>query len=117
MGQRHTLSSQQITAMYLVKLKQISQDYLKQPMADVVIAVPGWWTDSQRMALLDAAKIAGMNPLQLINSLSAVCVFYGFYKPEITDENPRKVMFVDCGASEFNVAVAEFTKNKCMILG
>ena len=86
--------------MYLAKLRDITANELKTGVQDVVIAVPGWYTDIQRRALLDAASIAGLNALRLINDTTATALGYGITKSDLPEaENPRHVAFVDMGHS------------------
>ena len=97
--------------MYFGKLRDIAAAELKMGICDVVIAVPGWYTDIQRRALLDAASIAGLNTLRLINDSTAVALGYGITKSDLPDpENPRHVVFVDVGHSSLSVAVVAFSK-------
>ena len=49
-------------------------------MNDVVISVPSHFTDAERRALLDAARIAGLNVLKLMNETTATALAYGIYK-------------------------------------
>jgi heat shock protein 4 len=60
-----------ITAMILQKVKEITEKATDKPCNDVVIGVPGWWTEHQRRAMLDASRIAGLHSLRLFNELTA----------------------------------------------
>ena len=85
-------------------------------MSDVVITVPGWYTDIQRRALLDAAQIAGLNVLRLINDTTAVALGYGITKSDLPEaENPRHVVFVDVGHSSMSVSVVAFSKGQLTV--
>lgn len=85
-------------------------------ICDVVIAVPGWYTDIQRRTLLDAASIAGLNTLRLINDSTAVALGYGITKSDLPEpDNPRHVVFVDVGHSSLSVAVVAFSKGQLHI--
>lgn len=89
---------------------------LKTVVTDVVIAVPGWYTDIQRRALLDAASIAGLNTLRLINDTTAVALGYGITKSDLPEpENPRHVVFVDVGHSSLSVSVIAFAKGQLTV--
>ncbi|KAJ6551489.1 heat shock protein 70 family [Mycena capillaripes] len=115
-GEKQTFSSTQLVAMYLGKLRDIAAKELKAGVTDVVIAVPGWYTDIQRRALLDAAAIAGLNPLRLINDTTAVALGYGITKSDLPEpENPRHVVFVDVGHSSLSVAIVAFSKGQLVI--
>jgi len=102
--------------MYLGKLRDIAANELKTGVTDIVIAVPGWYTDIQRRAVLDAASIAGLNTLRLINDYTAVALGYGITKSDLPElENPRHVVFVDVGHSSLSVAVVAFSKGQLIV--
>ena len=90
---------------------------LKQAVSDIVIAVPGWYTDIQRRALLEAAQIAGLNPLRLINDTTAIALGYGITKADLPEnpETPRHVCFVDVGHSNYSVSVVAFSKGQLTV--
>src|ERR1700733_4538686 len=103
--------------MYLGKLRDIAADELKSPVSDVVIAVPGWFTEVQRRALYDAALIAGLNPLRLINDSTAVAFSYGITKSDLPelDQASRNVVFIDVGHSNYTVTVVAFNKGQLVV--
>ena len=102
--------------MYLGRLRDIATKELKTGVSDVVIAIPGWYTDVQRRALLNAAAIAGLNPLRLIADHTAVAFGYGITKSDLPDaENPRHVVFVDIGHSSMSVSVVAFSKGQLTV--
>jgi heat shock protein 4 len=106
-----------LVAIFLGKLKDIASHELKQPVSDVVIAVPGWYTDVQRRAVIDAAQITGLNPLRIINDTTAVALGYGITKSDLpeADQPPRHVVFVDVGHSNYSVAVVAFSKGQLVV--
>ncbi|KAL0957003.1 hypothetical protein HGRIS_003104 [Hohenbuehelia grisea] len=102
--------------MYLAKLRDIAANELKTGVTDVVIAVPGWYTDIQRRAMLDAAAIAGLNVLRLINDTTATALGYGITKSDLPEsDNPKHVCFVDVGHSSLSVAVVAFSKGQLIV--
>ena len=117
LGEPTEFSFTQLVAAYLGKLRDTAAMELKQAVSDVVIAVPGWYSDIQRRALLDAARIAGLNPLRLINDTTAVALGYGITKSDLpeTPESPRHVCFVDIGHSNYSVAVVAFSKGQLTV--
>lgn len=89
---------------------------MKNNVSDIVIAVPGWYTDAQRRAVLDAAQIANLNVLRLINDTTAVALGYGITKSDLPEpENPRHVAFVDVGHSSLSVSVVAFAKGQLTV--
>ncbi|WWD17682.1 hypothetical protein CI109_102123 [Kwoniella shandongensis] len=117
LGEPATFSYTQLVAAYLGKLRDNAAVELKQAVSDVVIAVPGWYTDVQRRAMLDAATIAGLNPLRLINDTTAVALGYGITKADLPEnaETPRHVVFIDVGHSNYSVSVAAFSKGQLTV--
>jgi heat shock protein 4 len=85
---------------------------------DVVIGVPGYFVESQRLAILDACEIAGAKPLGLINELTAVALSYGIFKSArnlFHESEPQNVMFVDVGFRSTSVCIASFVQGKLQI--
>ncbi|KAF9814079.1 hypothetical protein IEO21_05319 [Rhodonia placenta] len=116
LGEQRTFSITQVYAMYLGKLRDIAANELKTGVADIVITVPGWYTDIQRRAVLDAAQIAGLNVLRLINDTTAIALGYGITKSDLPEaENPRHVVFVDVGHSSTSCAVVAFSKGQLTV--
>ncbi|XP_051981108.1 heat shock 70 kDa protein 4-like, partial [Xyrauchen texanus] len=118
MEEEKVFSIEQITAMLLTKLKETAESNLKKPVADCVISVPCYYTDAERRSVIDAAQIAGLNCLRLMNETTAVALAYGIYKQDLPalEEKPRNVVFVDLGHSSYQVSVCAFNKGKLKIL-
>ncbi|KAI0663667.1 heat shock protein [Cubamyces menziesii] len=116
LGEQKVFTATQVVAMYLGKLRDTAAKELKTGVSDVVITVPGWYTDIQRRALLDAAQIANLNCLRLINDTTAVALGYGITKSDLPEaENPRHVVFVDVGHSSMSASVVAFSKGQLTV--
>lgn len=100
-GEDHRFTVTQLLAMLLTKLRQVADNCI-----DCVINCPSYFTDSQRRALNDAAVIAGLNPLRILPDITAIGVYYGFYRAHSSPDT--NVAFVDCGNSTTQVAVVQF---------
>lgn len=114
------LSMVQVVAMYFVKLRDIAEAALARKVSDVVISVPVYYTEPQRRAILDAATIANLNVLRLLNETTASALAYGIPKtdlPEGEDVKPRYVCLVDIGESQCQVAIVAFAKGKLEVKG
>lgn len=114
LGKKEQFSATQLVAMYLGKIKRTASDELRLPVNDVVLSVPPWFTDVQRRSLLDAAEIAGLKLLRLINDNTAIALGYGITKLDLpsAEEKPRRVVFVDIGYSDYTCSVVEFRKGE-----
>ncbi|WVR06056.1 hypothetical protein IAU60_003084 [Kwoniella sp. DSM 27419] len=117
LGEPTEFTYAQLVGAYLGKLRDIAANELKQSISDVVLAVPGWYTDVQRRAVLDAANIAGLNPLRLINDTTAVALGYGITKADLPEstEAARNVCFIDVGHSNYSVSVVGFSKGQLTV--
>lgn len=117
-GEEQEFSATQLMGMYLRKLRDTASKELGgSGVSDVVISVPSWFTDGQRRAMLDAADIAGLNPLRLMNDTTAAALGYGITKTDLPEaEDPRHVVFCDFGHSSYQVAVVAFSKGQLTIL-
>ncbi|XP_061690581.1 heat shock 70 kDa protein 4b [Syngnathoides biaculeatus] len=118
MEEEKVFSIEQVTAMLLTKLKETAESALKKPVADCVVSVPCYYTDSERRSVVDAAQIAGLNCLRLMNETTAVALAYGIYKQDLPapEEKARNVVFVDLGHSGYQTSVCAFNKGKLKVL-
>lgn len=117
LGKKEKFTATQLIAMYLSKIKQTAAAELKLPVSDIVMSVPAWFTDVQRRALLDAAEIAGLKLLRLINDTTAAALGWGITKLDLPgpEETPKRVCFVDIGHSEYCVSIVEFKKGELSV--
>ncbi len=71
---------EEISSMILYKMKQIGDAYTGEDIIDAVITVPAYFSDAQRQSTKDAATIAGLNCLRIINEPTAAAIAYGLDK-------------------------------------
>lgn len=117
LGKEEEFTATQLLASFFTKVKQItSVDCKGAPVSDVVIAVPGWFTEAQRRSVLDAAEIAELNTLRLMNDTTASALGYGITKMDLPEDKPRNVAFVDVGHSNMSVAIVAFKKGQLSVL-
>lgn len=81
-GERKEFSAEEISAMILLKMKEIAEAYIGSPVKNAVITCPAYFNDSQRHATKDAGSISGMNILRIINEPTAAAIAYGLDKKE-----------------------------------
>lgn len=118
MGTKQKFTAAQLTAMFLTRAKQTASAELKLPVNDMVISVPAWYTDAQRRSILDAAEIAGLKVLRLINETTATALGYGITKLDLPgpEEKPRRVAIVDIGHSNYTCSICEFKKGELKVV-
>ncbi|KAF4724906.1 hypothetical protein FOZ62_006274, partial [Perkinsus olseni] len=120
LGEERVLSATVVTSMLLSKLKDTADAFTSSNSKDVVIAVPSYFQDTHRHAVLDAARIAGLNCLRVMNDSTATALAYGIYRSnEFSDDitKPTIVAFTSVGASHFGCSVVKFTKSHLTVLG
>jgi L1 cell adhesion molecule like protein len=88
--------------MVLVKMKEIAESYIGKPVTDAVITVPAYFNDAQRASTKDAATIAGLNCLRIINEPTAACIAYGL---DANDKHEKNVLIFDCGGGTHDVSL------------
>jgi molecular chaperone DnaK (HSP70) len=106
-GEEHQLTATQLLAMVLSKLKQISNNAL-----ECVLNCPAYFTDNQRRELKNAATIASINTLKVLPDLSAVALYYCFYRISSKEENNQILAFIDIGASSTQCSIVNFEPKK-----
>ncbi|KAI7462805.1 Heat shock protein [Hortaea werneckii] len=118
LGKKGKFTAAQLCAMFLTRAKQTATAELRLPVNDMVISVPAWYSDQQRRAILDAAEIAGIKVLRLINETTATALGYGITKLELPgpEEKPRRTMFVDIGHSNYTASICEFRKGELKVV-
>lgn len=117
LGKKEQFTATQLVSMFFNKVKATASAELKLPVSDIVISVPAWFTDAQRRSILDAAEIAGLKVLRLINDTTATALGYGITKLDLptAEEKPRRVAFVDIGHSNYTCSIVEFKKGELAV--
>jgi len=143
-GQHQILQPEQITASFLTHLRKTIVEPAKENTGSseddyYVLSVPHYFTDGERTALLDAADIAKIKVMAVVNDLTASALAYGYFqrdlpspspsgipapgpqdsapKQQLLTERPRLVIFVDFGHSGLRASLVEFTTAGFKMLG
>ena len=94
------VSAVEVSAEILKALKERAEAALGGDLIGVVITVPAYFDDAQRQATKDAAKVAGLNVLRLLNEPTAAAVAYGL------DRGGEGVIAVyDLGGGTFDISI------------
>ena len=101
-NEKKVFSPEEISAMILTKMKEISESYIGHNVTEAVITVPAYFNDSQRQATKDAGKIAGLNVLRIINEPTAAAIAYGLDKKS---EKEKNILIFDCGGGTHDVSI------------
>jgi molecular chaperone DnaK len=100
-----TLPLTQVSAMLLGELKLDAERHFGVPVQKAVITVPANFDDGQRFATREAARIAGLEVLRIINEPTAAAVAYG-----LTGSFQGRALVFDLGGGTFDVSILEVEK-------
>lgn len=105
----------EISAEILKQLKDRAELSLKNPVNGAVITVPAYFDEAQRQATRDAAQLAGLNVLRLLNEPTAAAVAYGLDQETglATDQN---YVIYDLGGGTFDVSILRFSQGVFEVL-
>ncbi|KAE9991807.1 hypothetical protein EG327_010908 [Venturia inaequalis] len=101
---KQLLTPEEISASILLKMKDMAENYIGEHIDDAVITVPAYFNDAQRTATRDAAAIAGLNVLRLVNEPTAASLAYGLGRNDDYDQE-RNVLVFDLGGGTFDVSI------------
>ncbi len=93
---------EEISSMVLTKMKETAESFIGSEVKDAVITVPAYFNDSQRASTKDAATIAGLNCLRIINEPTAACIAYGL---DSKSDGEKNVLIFDCGGGTHDVSL------------
>jgi molecular chaperone HscA len=102
----------ELSAMVLRELKARAEECLLTPAGGAVITVPAYFDDAQRQATRDAARLAGLEVLRLLNEPTAAALAYGLE----SGGNGRKVAVYDLGGGTFDISILELDDGLFQVL-
>ena len=101
----------QVSAEILKSLNERAEQALGGELTGVVVTVPAHFDDAQRQSTKDAAKLAGVNVLRLLNEPTAAAVAYGL------DSGQEGVIAIyDLGGGTFDISVLRLNKGVFEVL-
>ena len=101
----------EVSAQILATLRQRAEDALGDELVGAVITVPAYFDDAQRQATKDAAKLAGLNVLRLLNEPTAAAIAYGL------DNGSEGIYAVyDLGGGTFDISILKLSKGVFEVL-
>ena len=101
----------EVSSEILKYLKNLAEGRLGGQLMGAVITVPAYFDDAQRQATKDAAKLAGLNVLRLINEPTAAAVAYG-----LEQKIEGNFVIYDLGGGTFDVSVLRLSKGLFEVL-
>ena len=105
------ITPQEISATILAYLKKCAEAYFGERVTEAVITVPAHFDDHQRLATKDAAKIAGLNVLRVINEPTSASLAYGLDK-----KTNQTIAVYDMGGGTFDFTLMEINDGIFQVL-
>lgn len=109
LGEERKFTITQLLAMLLTKLRGVAYG-----STDCVLSCPQFFNETQKAALVQAALIAGLNPLQVISDMSAVVLNYAYYRTKKEDTN-KFIAFINFGQSNLQTVIAELVPQEDVV--
>jgi len=100
-GKPRQFAPEEVSAMILVKMKEIAEAYLGHSVSNAVVTVPAYFNDAQRQATKDAGTISGMTVQRIINEPTAAAIAYGLDKKG----GEKNILVYDLGGGTFDVTL------------
>uniref|UniRef100_A0A8C7CMG4 Hypoxia up-regulated protein 1 n=1 Tax=Oncorhynchus kisutch TaxID=8019 RepID=A0A8C7CMG4_ONCKI len=101
-------SPEELLGMVLNYSRGLAQDFAEQPIKDAVITVPVFFNQAERRAVLQAAQMAGVKVLQLINDNTAVALNYGVFRRKDINSTAQNIMFYDMGSGSTTATIVTY---------
>ena len=102
---------EQVSAFVLQEVKATAESALGQRIDAAVITVPAWFDDAQRQATRDAAQLAGLECLRIVNEPTAAALAYG-----IDGSKDGTVLVYDLGGGTFDVSILRIDEGVFRVL-
>ncbi|KAJ0175993.1 hypothetical protein K1T71_008167 [Dendrolimus kikuchii] len=103
-----SFTPEELVAQLLAKAKEFAEVSHGQQITECVITVPGYFNQAERRAMKEAAALAGLNVLQLINDYTAIAINYGIFRRKEINETAWHALFFDMGAASTKAALVEY---------
>lgn len=95
----------EVSSEILKKLSAIAQNHIQDEIFGAVITVPAYFDDAQRQATKDAARLAGLHVLRLINEPTAAALAYGLDK-----KVEGRFVIYDLGGGTFDISILQLSQ-------
>ncbi|CAM4393228.1 Hsp70 protein [Pedobacter westerhofensis] len=99
----------EVSAEILKELRKRAEHALKTPVNKVVITVPAYFKDSQRQAVRDAGRLAGLEVLKIINESTAAALAYG---TGLDPAQQKTIAVYDLGGGSFSISIYKIQNGK-----
>jgi molecular chaperone DnaK len=96
------VSPQEVAAHVLRAVRKVAEEALGEPVTRAIVTVPAYFDEAQRKATRDAAQIAGIDVVRVLNEPTAAALAYGAHRVR---EGRRVIAVFDLGGGTFDISV------------
>ncbi len=101
----------EISAVVLREMKRVAEEHFGEKIEQAVITVPAYFNDAQRQTTKDAAQIAGLDVLRMINEPTSAALSYGFGRADT-----GKFAVYDLGGGTFDISILQMNDGVIEVL-
>jgi heat shock protein 5 len=111
-GETKVFSPEEISAMVLVKMREIAESYSGKKIKNAIVTVPAYFDNSQRQSTKDAGIIAGLNVVRVLNEPTAAAIAYG-----LDQKAEQNILVFDLGGGTFDVSILTIDDGVFEVIG
>ena len=111
-GETKVFAPEEISAMILVKMKEIAESYSGKKIKNAIVTVPAYFDNSQRQSTKDAGIISGLNVVRVLNEPTAAAIAYGLDETE-----EKNILVFDLGGGTFDVSILTIDDGVFEVIG
>jgi endoplasmic reticulum chaperone BiP len=111
-GETKIFSPEEISAMVLIKMKEIAESYSGKKIKNAIVTVPAYFDNSQRQSTKDAGIISGLNVVRVLNEPTAAAIAYG-----LDEKAEKNILVFDLGGGTFDVSILTIDDGVFEVIG
>jgi hypoxia up-regulated 1 len=101
-------TAEELVGQILAHARQLAEATAEEAVKEAVITVPPFWGQDERQAVMDAAELAGLKVLSLMNENTAVAMKYAIDR-KFENTKEHNVIFYDMGSSSVKTSFVTFS--------
>lgn len=107
-----TYTAVELSAAVLTHMKSVAEAHLRKPVTHATVTVPAYFANRQRAATIEAAQLAGLELLSIINEPTAAAISYGFHP----GRQPQTILVYDLGGGTFDVSIVAIDQTELRVV-
>jgi len=107
----------EIASYILLYLKQMAEEQLKTTISKAVITVPAYFDEAAKLATKQAAQLAGLQVIRLLNEPTSAAFAYGLWQQNDSQNDSKLYAIYDLGGGTFDVSILKKQQQVFQVLG